>query len=400
MTVSMSSDEMPAPTLRSVYVHGRPAPHPNRLRLLPAIGAQLLPADFRIPWQHLTSPSPLRKALSLTVCSLTFPRRSSWDLFLGDGPQHLPVVMKTLALLGPRQKVVPYLANEFPYFLANGIYGPTRTAILRWWFSRWDAYLCLGPMTVRLVRQLLPAQRQGDIFEIRNFVRATRAEELRRLDPPLEGQHLLFIGHGPGGFRVLYKGLDLLLSSLAVTRKARPSLTCTVAGEWKPAETRRLEKASELPHGAVTWKQAVTEIAPLLEKSALYVHCGRGDAWPNAVMEAMVAGVPPLVSEWTGGSEYVARVHPRLVVPLRAEAFAASIEWYLRLPASQRRNLGAQARSIALSDLTEDGAVCAFRATMTSMLRHMGIDRSLPESPAESTHRVSLSDPSSEEAVR
>jgi hypothetical protein len=75
--------------------------------------------DFHLPWAHLERPPFIRKALSLCACAATFPRRSEWDLIIGDGPQHLPIVMKILGLLRPHQKALPYLAGEFPYFLTG-----------------------------------------------------------------------------------------------------------------------------------------------------------------------------------------------------------------------------------------------------------------------------------------
>jgi hypothetical protein len=114
---------------RIVYVHGHGI-HPNRLKLFPAIGLEFIPADYKLPWLHLSNPPRIRKFSSLILSSIFFPERSKWDLIIGDGPQHLPVVMKKLKLLSSNQKIVPYLAGEFAYFLATGYYGKRKTKIL------------------------------------------------------------------------------------------------------------------------------------------------------------------------------------------------------------------------------------------------------------------------------
>jgi glycosyltransferase involved in cell wall biosynthesis len=372
----------PTRLLRAVYVHGRPAPHPNRLRLLPAIGASLVPVDFSIPWAHAADPSAMRKAASLVWCSLTFPDRRGWDLIIGDGPQHLPVVMKRLGLLHRRQKILPYLAGEFAYFLATGYYGRTKTAMLRRWFLNWDGYLCLGNVTANLVRQVLPEARHRDLFVFPNFIRSERVQELGPLDAPLEGTRVLFIGNGPGGFRVFYKGLDLLLRSYSLARARVPGLECSVAGDWSIDTARRLEQDAGLSSGQVRWLGPIEALGPTLTSHSLYVHCGRGDAWPNTVMEAMAAGLPALVTDMTGGAEIIRAIEPRLVVPLDAEAVARAIEWYAALPTADRRGLGRQLRAAVLDGFTEARARLRFREMIRTALDHFGLsDVALPPLP-------------------
>jgi glycosyltransferase involved in cell wall biosynthesis len=360
-------------TLRAVYVHARPGPHPNRLKLLPAIRASFIPVDFRIPWTHDPAPSRIRKTASLLACSIAFPERHAWDLIIGDGPQHLPVVMKRLGLLQRRQKILPYLAGEFAYFLATGYYGRSKTALLRRWFMSWDGYLCLGDMTAQLLRQVLPEARHRDLFTFPNFVRAERVRQLDGLDPALDGTRILFIGNGPAGFRVFYKGLDLLLASYAMARLRVPELECSIAGDWDVDVARRLEREAGLSPGVVHWLGRIDELGPTLTSHSLYVHCGRGDAWPNTVMEAIVAGVPALVSDMTGGAEVIRRVEPRLVVPLDAEAVARAIEWYCALPMRDRHDLARRLRAAVLDGYTEARAKEAFRKTIRTVLDHFGL---------------------------
>jgi len=353
--------------LRAVYVHGRPAPHPNRLELLPVIGAELVPADFRLPWAHLERPPFLRKLASLVVCAVAFPDRRRWDLLIGDGPQHLPLVMRSLGLLGPSQKTMPYLAGEFPFFLATGHYGPRKTSLLSAWFRRWDAYLCVGPMIAELVKRTLPVERHRDILTFPNFIREARAREMALVEPTLQGVELCFVGHGPGGFRVFYKGLDMLLEAVARVRSTRPDVSCTIVGDWDQA-TRCALAARAGQGDAIRWLGPLGDLAPVFRSSALLVHCGRGDAWPNTVMEAMAAGVPALVSEWTGGREVVGRIDPRLVAPLDAGAFAERILWYLALGAEARLALGRRARQLVLSELTQASSQRAFREVIREAL--------------------------------
>jgi glycosyltransferase involved in cell wall biosynthesis len=354
--------------LSAVYVHGRPAPHPNRLQLLPTIGADLLPVDFRLPWAHLERPPRVRKALSLLLCAMTFPDLSRRDLLIGDGPQHLPVLMKRLRRLRADQKILPYLAGEFPYFLATGYYGHRKTRLLRDLFLHWDGYLCVGQMIGDLVRQVLPASRHADVLVFQNFIRDSRAREMAEVAASLEGSRIVFVGNGPDGFRIFYKGLDLLCESVARARATRPEIACTVVGDWSPATRAAVSEGAE-----VSWLGELKNPGPVLQDAALYVHCGRGDAWPNTVMEAMAAGVPALVSEWTGGHEFVSLVDKRLVAPLDAGAFAERIAWYLGLDGAARRQLGARAREIAGTRLSQRVAERSFRGAIRQALDRFGL---------------------------
>jgi glycosyltransferase involved in cell wall biosynthesis len=365
--------------LQAVYVYGRPAPHPNRLRLLPAIGATLVPGDFWLPWMHMPAPPAWRKWVSLLGCAIRFPDIRRWDLLIGDGPQHLPVVMKCLRRLAPNQKIVPYLAGEFPYFIKVGFYGPKKTALLKRWFSLWDAYLCISPMVAEIVREILPPERHGDVFTIQNFIRKERASALQEVASTLEAPRMVFIGHGSSGFRVYYKGLDLMFQSFALALEGRPDLHWTIVGLWDSTVRGTLEMKFPVTRNRVEWVGPVTDFAAFLSRSSLYLHCSRGDAFPNTVLEAMAAGVPAMVSEWTGAREVVAQVDPRLVVPLDAGAIAERILWYFSLPVTERRWLGERSRQVVLKQYTEERAIRVFRVTIRQILDHLGLDdRALP----------------------
>jgi len=287
--------------------------------------------------------------------------------------------MRSLGLLRRNQKVLPYLAGEFPYFLATGQYGARKTPLLATWFRRWDAYLCVGPMVADLVRQVLPPNRHADILTFPNFIRDARLHEMSAIESSLGGARLTFVGNGPGGFRIFYKGLDLLLEAVARVSAVRRDVTCSIVGDWDQATRTGFSERFGCD-GAVRWEGATSDLAPVLRQTALYVHCGRGDAWPNTVMEAMAAGVPALVSEWTGGRETVARIEPRLVAPLDARTFAERILWYLSLDTSARRLLGDRSREIVRNELTQSASQLAFRSTVRRALERFGMSHlTLPE---------------------
>jgi hypothetical protein len=74
---------------------------------------------------------------------------------------------------------------------------------------------------------------------------------------------------------------------------------------------------------------------------------GRGDALLASALEAMYAGLPPLVPEWTGSKAAVERVDEHIVVPLEAQQVGSRIELYLRQDRKARSRQSQRARKIA-----------------------------------------------------
>lgn len=317
--------------------------------------------------------------MSLLTCSFLFPSRKSWDLILADGPQQLPLAMKLLHLLGKQQKIIPYLGGETPYYLWSGYYG-RKTERLMKQFLKWDAYLCLGEMTAELVRSLVPQERHKDIFVIQNFIRAERWHELSDCSADLVQNRMLFIGHGPAGHRLFYKGLDLMFEAFSLVRQRLPALSWTIVGDWDSDVRKKLHRDYGVPESSVSWRGSQTHLKETFAEHALYFHCSRGDAWPNTVMEAMAAGMPALVSQWTGTRELARGVDERFVAPLNAAIIAERIQWYFSLGRSERIRFGSQARTIIESRCTETRAIRVFRDRLKDILDHFGLDHvSLPD---------------------
>ncbi|MCX7858327.1 MAG: glycosyltransferase [Deltaproteobacteria bacterium] len=354
---------------RLVYVHGSGI-HPNRKVLFQAIGSEFVPADPIIRWLHLPNPSYTRKIPSLILSSLFFPKKRKWDFIIGDGPQFLPVVMKKLKQLRPSQKIIPYLAGEAAYFMANGIYGKKTNLLVRV-FSQWDAYLCSGKMTEELVKKILPEERHKDIFTIQNFVRDEKVEELSSLQPRLESQNMLFIGNGPSGFRVFYKGLDLMFEAFCQAKRSLPNLSWTIVGEWSEDIKRNFSEKYKI--SGVNWVGKTNKLDKLVEKSALYFHCSRGDAFPNSVMEAMVSGLPALNSDYTGTREIVKAVEEKLVSPIDPAEIANRIRWYFSLPVEKRREIGEKSRKIILSNYRKENAIKDLKARFQEILERFSM---------------------------
>ncbi len=60
----------------------------------------------------------------------------------------------------------------------------------------------------------------------------------------------------------------------------------------------------------------VCDIEEYIELSSLYVHLGRGDTFLVSVLEALLGGMPCIVSEYTGSREVIKELREDFVVPI------------------------------------------------------------------------------------
>ena len=99
----------------------------------------------------------------------------------------------------------------------------------------------------------------------------------------------------------------------------------------------------------------------------VYVQPSAGDAFPVASLEAMLAGVPTVVSTQTGTREVVESIDHNLVCEPTERGIRASIEYVLSLTPTEREEIGRRLRS-AVADLTERKQAERFERSLESLL--------------------------------
>jgi glycosyltransferase involved in cell wall biosynthesis len=331
-----------------------------------AIDADFLPVDFVLPWQLRPRSGPGRRYASWLACALLFPRRRDYDLFLTEGPQFPPLLMKRLGLVRGPQRVAALMDNETLYFLRERRYPATTRAALLLALESYDALLCVGKMQAAMAGELLAARgRKPRLVVTPSGVSVDRLRDLSQVAPPLSSEAVVFVGNGPGAWRGWYKGLDLAMNTLALASTRRPALQLLVAGEWDRDYFEAVRARCATPE-RITPLGGLARIASAFERAALCLHLGRGEAFGISVLESLCAGVPCIVSEWTGAKEVVEQVDPRLVVPLDAAEAARRVLWYFDLPPEEKRRLSGRGRDVA-GQSTEPRAAEAFRLNVREL---------------------------------
>jgi glycosyltransferase involved in cell wall biosynthesis len=357
--------------VKVAFIHGRPGPHIMHGRFAESVGGVSHFVDEILPYHEKQNHSRI-KYLSWVMNAIFFPKAKKYDVFLVEGPHFPPLLMRLLGKISKKQKLVCHLGSETLYFLYSNYYPERVKNITVRLLEQYDALMCEGKMAADLSQRLL--QGKGPkIYATLNGIPAERVNTLMRLNPALDGENIIFISSGPSGWRTWYKGLDMMIEAFHKARQTKPNLQFYIVGKWHEEEKERLLAVCDAEsRKGVHFVGETNDIEKYLAMGSLYLHCSRGDAFPTAVMEAMAAGLVPIVSEWTGTKEVVEQADPQLVIPLDMQLTAEKILWYFNLPPEEKKRLSDKGRQV-VANYTEDKAIEYYRKTFNRMLEDIGV---------------------------
>jgi glycosyltransferase involved in cell wall biosynthesis len=156
--------------------------------------------------------------------------------------------------------------------------------------------------------------------------------------PDLNSYKLLIIGTNSA----YYKGVDIVYEAFKIVKKEFPKAELFIVGKM-PDLSKYLDCNVEGVH-CLGYVENLNEV---IKKSALYVHMGRGDTFPLSCIEAMLGGLPTIVSEWTGTKEVVEKVDKNLIVELDPSKLVKKIKLYFSLDYEEKSKLSKRSRIIA-----------------------------------------------------
>lgn len=354
--------------IKIAYLHGRSGPHVMHGRLAKSVGGEFYHVDTKMRWHDLKT-TRLYKIFGWIVNGIFFPKIRKYHLFLISGPHVSPIVMKTLRL-SRKQRVVAHLGDETLYFMYSGWYSKLSKRFMLAILSRYDALLCEGAMSSHLANRLLKGKKPK-IYTTYLGVPKERLNKLNSITPNLNGTNIIFIAAGPSGWRSWYKGLDLMISAFSIAKKSNQLLRFTIVGEWNQQEVKsQLSGYDKSITRDISFVGRTNEIEKYLAESTLYLHCSRGDAFPTVTLEAMISGLVPIVSEWTGTKEVVQEIENGFVVPLEPEIIAEKIVWYFNLPSNLKQRYSLMAREVA-KKFTEERAVIHYQKVFQKLYKDL-----------------------------
>jgi glycosyltransferase involved in cell wall biosynthesis len=169
------------------------------------------------------------------------------------------------------------------------------------------------------------------------------------------------------------KGHDVLLAAAPQVLARFPDARFAIVGGG-PEQSALMARA-DAPgiRGAFTFHGHCDEVAQRLDEADVFVLPSRSEAFPNAVLEAMAAGLPIVASSVGGIRELLDHGQTGLLVPPdNSRALADALCQVMADPALAAR-LGASARARAETRYSFDRMVGAFEAVYLSELTRRGV---------------------------
>ncbi len=240
-------------------------------------------------------------------------------------------------LLPANVTIGAFAADQAPFYVQSKRFGLLRRAYYLAGARNVDFFVCVSEMVANLLRDMRCPERK--MIRVVEPMLAERYERMGRVEPSLDSDTILFVGNVTDYY---YKGLDLLLDVYERVRGTRP-VRLLIVGDISGVPGFLRARVSEL---RVCAAGRQNDITPYLAQSSLCLHLGRGDTCPLSTQEAMRAGVPTMVSEWTGTREIVEKACPEFVVPLDSREVARRVERYFSRSDVEKRELSRRFRRV------------------------------------------------------
>lgn len=350
--------------MRVVYVTNRGGTHPNRRKYFDSIRADYQYVDFKMRWHGLNL-SGWRMLVSGILCAIQFPQRKKYDLFVSSDPQLTVVLMRVFGLLRRDQKIAVYLGSQTLYFINDGYFSRYTALLYKFLLRKYDYYICNGPMQAQLLKDII-AVAPSKIFININGLNDKLRQKLNSNQFAPGDSKIVFIGNLYSDWRLYYKGIDLLLGAFVEVSHTK-DLRLFLIGDYDDSLVNMI--SSIVPERL---RQNINIIGKsqypeeYFTGASLYLHPSRGDALPNSLLEAMGAGVPVVISEWTGWREIVGKIDKKLICSLNVPSLTDAIRYYLNLPTEVKNRYSARFREESLI-YSESHAIEKFKSIVSEI---------------------------------
>jgi len=246
---------------------------------------------------------------------------------------------------------------------------PVLSLLEQWLHRRTAAVLGNSRAVVaELSAEGVPARRLGLIYngiDVARFAAADRDQQRARLDLPADALVLSIVAT-----LLPYKSHALLLEALALAKTELPATwRLLLAGRDEGigaalhAQAEALGIASHL-----RWLGESRDVAGLLRASDIALLCSAQEGFPNALLEAMAAGLPTIATAVGGVPEIVEdQITGRLVPPGDPRALAEAIVALAEDPAARQR-MGAAGRARARARFSLEACVARYERLYRALL--------------------------------
>ena len=298
--------------------------------------AKELNADF-YPSPKLKSESSNMLLGGLSILKAVFTLPKDYDVYFCEGTYIIPALARKLGLLNKKAKIVNILASPLLYYIKTGRIKGIRRKFALWLLKEVDLFVSIGKMEDEILKEILPNAKSIVTYPRPKKEVVTALLKDERM-PDLNSQIILTIGTHDA----YYKGIDIVYKAFKKVRKKFINAKLYIVGNIPD-----LSKYVNCKEKGIYCLGHVDNLEMFIKISSLYVHMGRGDTFPLSTIEAMLGGLPAIVSEWTGTKEVVSKVDRKLIIELNPKELANKIIWYFSLNNAKKTELSIKSKDEA-----------------------------------------------------
>jgi glycosyltransferase involved in cell wall biosynthesis len=308
--------------------------HPVHRGFAEHIGAE--PIVFDIP-----NISPISGTVIESLATAIKPDIPKYDIYLMEHT-HTLFAAPLIRYLYPESHIVFLCADHRLFGLSAYRFSDNALSVIRktdrivdkkllsWILNRYvDGIIANSNLNTEIARSVTDSV---PIYTTLPYIEKDIYQRLVNVNPELTEKNAVMIGTN-----LDYKGTDLLVRGWESVRDTHPDAELHIVGPGHMNQYKEIE--------GINVRGFVPDIAEELERSSLYVHPARAEAFGVSVLEAMRAGVPPIVTRTTGAKSEVRQIDKSLVTDADPNLLAKQIIKYFDTALDRRRRWSAIARS-------------------------------------------------------
>lgn len=205
--------------------------------------------------------------------------------------------------------------------------------LIHWLLSQYvDGVIAVSHLNEDIVRPYVGPSVPIRVAE--PFIQEEIYNKLANVSPSLDSKKAITIGT-----ELEYKGLDILTQAWEKIQKWNSEYKLEIIGAGVP------DKYERIP--GVTVRGYVEDISQVFNQACLYIQPSRVDPHPVTVMEALRAGVPPVVTRTTGSRSIIRSLDSRLVVDPTVNGVFEGTRDYFSMAQDQKQTISSRARKLS-----------------------------------------------------
>lgn len=307
------------------------------------------------------------KTITPHIVPLSKNLPNGFEVYFFEGAYAQPALLRMTRKINKNAKIITFFADPRLYYLGKRLIfdykkdqlkrtARSKQKLSKFLIKKIDGALCEGSFNKNLFRRY---NKTSPVKVIYPFIYDKTYKQLIKIKPELSSNNILFIGNGPDPY---CKGLDILIEIFKKLQKEFPDSKLYVLGEdWKIKQEWIAKNI---------FFEGRRDIVPYLKKCSLLVHIGQGEGFGIPIIESMLAGVPAIVSEYTGAKDIVKKADKNLVAPLDKNVILEKIKNYFQEDIKTKEELSKKCRR-ATKELTEKNMLKKFKETFSELLEEV-----------------------------